>query len=74
MTITKCDNCGAVVEPPKDYVSIGRGSLVPTVQLCASCGAPAADLLDRVIARRRVVKARGSEATASLHTGVEALQ
>jgi len=55
MTITKCDDCGAVIERTRDAIGIGHG-LFSVVQLCASCGAPAAVLLARVIAKRRTAQ------------------
>ncbi len=53
MTIIKCDGCGQEIPREKDSISIGRGWLVAAIQLCATCGAPAATLLDRVAAKRR---------------------
>jgi hypothetical protein len=53
MTITQCDDCGAVIERRGDAIAIGRGWPLPMIELCASCGAPAAEMLERVIAKRR---------------------
>jgi hypothetical protein len=59
MTITKCDDCSAVIERTEDCVSIGRGSLwYQSVVLCGRCGAPAAQLFDRVAQRHRSPEAK----------------
>jgi hypothetical protein len=52
MTITHCDNCAAVIERRADSIAISRGFMFRGIELCASCGAPAAQLLDRVAAKR----------------------
>ena len=53
MTIIHCDSCGREITREENSISIGRASLLPLVELCAACGAPAAELLDRVAAKRR---------------------
>jgi hypothetical protein len=47
MTTIHCDGCGQEIPREEDGISIGRGWF-PKVQLCASCGAPAAALLQRI--------------------------
>jgi hypothetical protein len=66
MTITHCDDCGTTIVGPHDSITISRGFAYRGVELCGICGAPAAELLDRVLAKCRD--------NAALRTAPEAVQ
>jgi len=70
MTIIHCDECGTEIEKPKDSIAISRGLGFAGIELCGDCGAPAAELLDRVRTKQADREARD----ASLHAARKAVQ